>query len=82
MKTIHLIDGRYSAAQTAELVTQLVQVKISFLENLIQKSSEEEEVKMRETRIKALQVELRELKQAISTMGDSLDVEASISVDA
>jgi hypothetical protein len=80
MKTIHLVDGRYTAAQTADLVTQLVQVKISFLEKLIQKSSEEEEIKMRETRIKALQVELRELKQAISTMSDSLDIDASIEV--
>jgi hypothetical protein len=82
MKTIHLVDGRYTAAQTTDLVTQLVQVKISFLEKLIQKSSEEEEVKMRETRIKALQEELRDLKQTIGTLGDSLDIHASISVGA
>lgn len=77
---IQLIDGRYTPEQCLELANSLIQAKINFLERLIEKSSEEE-VKMREARIKSLQGEIRLLRHALSDHQAMIDAQAHIFID-
>jgi hypothetical protein len=59
---IQLIDGNFSAQESIELLSKIIQVKIQFHEQKIHKISGEEEIKMRENRIKKLQKELAEVR--------------------
>lgn len=62
---IKLIDGVFDAVEAMDLVTQLIHVKIKFHENKINQSSSEEDIKMRETRIKQLQRDVYEARQTL-----------------
>lgn len=62
---LKLIKGRFSKEESLELLTQLIQVKIRFQENKILKSDNEEDIKMRERRIKQLQKEFYDAKLVI-----------------
>jgi hypothetical protein len=57
-RMLHLINGEFQGKEALDLITHLVHVKIKFLENKIEESSSEEDIKMREKRIKQLQEEL------------------------
>lgn len=56
--TLHLVDGEFEGKEALELITHLVHAKIRFLENKIEQSHHEEDIKMREKRIKMLHEEL------------------------
>lgn len=65
---IQLIDGQFSSAEAAGLVSEFIQVKIKFHEQRIIDAENAEDVKMRETKIKQLQQQLHEFrKQALET---------------
>lgn len=64
---LHLIQGHFSKTDTKELLSQLVQVKIKFHESKIKTSQSEEDIKMREARIRDLQ---NQLQQALESLGD------------
>ena len=49
---IKLIKGHFSAADSLELIDNIIRQKIKFQENKIQQNSSEEDIKMREKRIK------------------------------
>ena len=66
---IHLIQGTFSKTDATELIGRLIQVKIEFLESKINKSHNEEDIKMREQRIKQLQHELQNARAHIATNG-------------
>ena len=55
---IEPIHGQFSQKEAIDLLTQIIHVKIKFHEGKIASHSNEEEVKMRENRIKKLQREL------------------------
>ena len=63
---IQLIDGSFSAKDSVEIVTKMIEVKINYHENKIQSSSNEEDIKMRENKIKDLQNELVKLREYAS----------------
>lgn len=75
-----LVTGTFSHADAMELLQQLVQVKLRFHEEKVSGSASEEDIKMRERRIKQLQEDLHELLQAMKVRGGSheLDVEVRI----
>ncbi|MCA0232876.1 MAG: hypothetical protein LCH91_20585 [Bacteroidetes bacterium] len=60
---IQLVKGHFSPSEAIDLLAQLVQVKVRFHENKIEKSQNEEDIKMREQRIKQLQQDFFEAKQ-------------------
>jgi hypothetical protein len=62
---IQLLNGHFSSSEAIELLAQFVQVKVRFHENKIEKSQNEEDIKMRETRIKQLQKDFFEAKQQL-----------------
>jgi len=58
MISIQLIQGTFNSKEVVEIITEMIHVKIKFHENKISKSSNEEDMKYRETKIKNLQKEL------------------------
>ncbi|MFN5418020.1 MAG: hypothetical protein ACK5B9_13255 [Flavobacteriia bacterium] len=64
---INLINGMFDGKDAVDLISEMVKVKILFLENKINATSSEEEIKMREKRIKQLQNDLKILKEEIAT---------------
>jgi cob(I)alamin adenosyltransferase len=75
---LQLLDGTFSQAEALEILTQLVHVKIKFLENKIEKSHHEEDIKMRESRIKQLQKEFYDLKKNILSGDATVHLDAEI----
>jgi hypothetical protein len=62
MKNIQLFDGSFEPKEVLDLLTQIIQVKIRYHEGKISSLSNEEDIKMRENRIKLLQKELFETR--------------------
>jgi hypothetical protein len=77
---IQLIDGNFSQNEALELLTQLIHVKIKFHESKIEKSQNEEDIKMRERRIKQLQQSFYEAKQLILTKNKTCHIESQVMV--
>lgn len=77
---LQLIDGQYTQTEAIDMITQLVQVKIQFLEKKIEKSHQEEDIKMRETRVKNLQKELNDIREKILSANVSVHLDAEISL--
>jgi hypothetical protein len=77
---LRLIKGIFTTAEAVDILTQLVQVKIKFHENKIEKSHSEEDIKMREQRIKQLQQEFYESRQAILANGETCGLESVITI--
>ncbi len=78
---IPLIQGMFSASDAIDLITQMIHVKIKFQESKINSTSSEEEIKMRERRIKELQKDLYEARKEIeSKSGSAMEMQAIIEV--
>lgn len=63
---IQLIKGSFSNADAMDLLNNLVSAKIRFHESRIEKSLNEEDIKMRESRIKELQRDLHEARKKLA----------------
>ena len=75
-----LIKGHFNANEALELVTQMVHVKIKFQENKIQHASSEEDIKMREGRIKQLQKDLYEMIKEIEKNPKIIEIHSEIAI--
>ena len=64
---IQLIQGKFEAQEALELVSKLIHAKIKFHESRITNACSEEDIKMRESKIKFLQKDLFEARTFIST---------------
>jgi len=64
---IQLIHGTFEAQEALELLSKLVHSKIKFHESKITNVCSEEDIKMRESKIKLLQKDLYEARIYIST---------------
>ena len=78
---IQLIEGDFNKADTLELVSQMIQLKIRYHEKSIQKNSSEEDIKYRESKIKFLQDELLQLREEISRSSNHFHVHATITME-
>lgn len=78
---IQLLNGNFSAKEAIEIITKMIQVKIQFHEQKINEISGEEEIKMREDRIKKLQKELFEARNLIDKHTETINLHCEIDVD-
>lgn len=78
---IQLLNGNFSAQEAIEILTQQIRVKIQFHEQKINEISGEEEIKMRENRIKKLQKELFEARQYIEKKKENVNLNCVINID-
>ena len=78
MNNLKLIQGKFSANDAVDIITQMVQVKIKFHENKITNTSNEEDSKLEEKRIKELQNELQSLRTNILSRGELVELSSVI----
>jgi hypothetical protein len=78
---IQLLNGNFSGQEAIEILTKLIQVKIQFHEQKINEISGEEEIKMRENRIKKLQKELFEARLLIDKKKENVNLNCEINLD-
>jgi hypothetical protein len=77
---IHLIDGQFSATDAIAIITQLTEVKIKYHENKIKNSHNEEDIKMRERKIKKLQKELADSREQIQKQTSNITINSTINL--
>ena len=77
---IHLIQGQFTGKDAITIITKMIDVKIKFQEEKIKSSDNEEDVKMRETRIKNLQKELYESRKQIESHRGAVSLESEINL--
>ncbi len=77
---IKLIDGQFNSHDALNIISDMIGVKIKFHEGKILDSSSEEDIKMRENKIKFLQNELHELRKNIATVNPLTSMKAVIEV--
>jgi hypothetical protein len=75
---IQLIDGHFSPRESLDLITRMIHVKISFHEEKIRDAKTEEDVKMRESRIRQLQRDLYEIRNQLQSRTEAVDLTAQI----
>ena len=74
---IKLIEGTFISNEAVDLITALIQTKIKFHENRISIGNEED-IKMREKKIKRLQNSLHDFRNEINQQNVNLNCEISI----
>lgn len=77
---LQLIQGEFNSKEALDIITQMIHVKIKFHEDKISRSSNEEDIKMREDRIKKLQRDLYQLRQLVQTKNKKIHLESVIEV--
>ncbi len=77
---IKLIDGQFQNQDALDIISSMIGIKIRFHEGKIQHSSSEEDIKMRENKIKFLQNELHQLRNTMSPVSSSTTVEAVVNI--
>ena len=77
---IQLIQGQFAPQEAIDIITKMIHVKIKFHEEKITSSSSEEDVKMREQRIKNLQKELFNLREFIAVGKTKIDMQAAVEI--
>ena len=75
---IQLIQGHFETKEAIDLVTKMIHIKIKFQEYKINNSSNEEDVKMRENRIKQLQKDLFNARESIKKLKGKITIQSEI----
>lgn len=78
---IQLMHGHFSKTDALDLITQMIHVKIRYHENKIKASSVEEDIKMRETKIKLLQKDLFDLKKHLDSNNNAVSITSQIEIE-
>ncbi len=78
---INLIQGSYQPSEAISLITKLIEEKIKFQEDKITRSCNEEDIKMREFRIKELQNELATVRKGILDKGVRVEMRSTIEIN-
>ena len=80
MVQLQFIKGSFDKSEALELISQMVHVKIKYHENKIKGSEKEEDIKMREKRIKQLQHEFHELRTQLMSVDQTVNIESGIGI--
>lgn len=75
---MQLIKGTFKTQEALQIISQLVDVKIKFHENKISLSQNEEDIKMREGRIKELQKYLNQTRDCLNDYKQEVNMDAVI----
>lgn len=78
---MELIKGTYGNNDALRIISDLIEVKIKYHTEKISQSDTEEDVKMRESRIKELQKDLSSIKQYLTSFDDILSIKAQIHIN-
>lgn len=78
--TIQLLEGEFSANDGLELIAKMIEVKIKFHESKISKSQQEEDIKSRENKIKALQNSLYDARIYLNSKNENVKIKSSLTI--
>jgi len=81
MLQLQLIQGRFNQTEALELINQMVHIKIRYHEDKIKSAEKEEDIKMRESRIKQLQKEFHELRSHLLLKKQTITIESGININ-
>jgi hypothetical protein len=81
MNNAVLIDGIFDVSDAVELIAGLYQQKLRYHESKIKSSDSEEDIKLREEKIKQLQLQLSNVRAYIQG-GEKVQLHAEIAVKA
>lgn len=71
---IQLIKGEFSNTDSIDLLKKIITAKIEFHEDKIQSGMNEEDIKLRENKIKNLQTYLQDVQKYVSQKGDRVAI--------
>ena len=77
---LNLIHGQFSSKDAIDIITQMTQVKIKYHEDKIHHTNNEEDIKMREQRIKKLQDNLAVARKHIENKTGVIALHCEISM--
>ena len=77
---VQLVTGEFSKIETLNMITQMFEMRIKFHEDKILSSHNEEDVKMREKKIKFLQGELAQARTYLVSKEDLIAVSCTITL--
>jgi hypothetical protein len=75
-----LISGHFSSQDALQLLTEMIHVKIRFHEGKINHQLNEEDIKMREKRIQALQKDLFDIRKEIEKSNGKVELQAELNI--
>jgi DUF4097 and DUF4098 domain-containing protein YvlB len=75
-----LLKGSFTKEEAINLLTRLAEVKIRYHEGKISHSDNEEDIKMRENRIKRLQKDLYEARMYIEQKAGRVELNSEIAI--
>ena len=78
---IQLIQGQFSPQEAIDIITKMVHVKIKFHEDKIYSHANEEDIKMREKRIKQLQKELYAVRNLITDKKTKIEIHSLVEIN-
>ena len=77
---LQLIQGQFSRQDALDLLTKMISVKIRFHEDKMAHAATEEDMKMRESRIRQLQSELHEARKQLQRNGETVILQSQIEI--
>lgn len=75
-----LLKGSFTKEDALTLITRMTDVKIRYHEDKIEHSDNEEDIKMRENRIKQLQKDLYEARKKIEHQEGRIELQSEIAL--
>ncbi|MBC7525598.1 MAG: hypothetical protein H7239_14330 [Flavobacterium sp.] len=78
---IGIINGKFSKSETLDLISQMIAIKIKFLEGKMCNSNNEEDIKNKESKIIALQNKLSDLRNNLDFETLDLDINCVIKIN-
>ena len=77
---LQLLQGQFSPREAIDIITKMVHIKIKFHEDKILSHANEEDIKMREKRIRQLQKELYEVRNFITDKKAKIVLESVLEI--
>ena len=78
---IPLIKGTFDKKEALNLITQLVHIKVKYHESRIEKSHTEEDIEMREKRIRQLHQDLYYAREYLASFEDTVELDSEIGIN-
>jgi len=78
---MQLIQGEFNTNDAITIISEMVNVKITFHTAKINDQSTEEDIKYRESKIKSLQNELAELRKMLLSKNGSVKMNAFLTIE-
>lgn len=78
--SFQLLKGSFTKEEALSILTKMADIKIKYHEDKIHNSSNEEDIKMRENRIKQLQRDLYEARQYIEKQNGRVELNTEITL--